>query len=208
MSRSVSKATTTKRRNKALTGNFRRATIKRVHDHIKFVIPDDDDIGTWYFVLGATPGYSDHRGEFAGDQDEFMHGQYIGKIMATSIYPFGPPDVEMLTPTGVFPLNNKNFCIDIGRYHKDNYPATLGMDGYVQMIWSGLIGWRTLGSGINLVPRGSKKVATAVIAKAAEASVEYNKEHNAHILQLFEDRYGPNDEEIQIINQEIADMAL
>ena len=92
----------------------------------------------------------------------------------------------MLTPTGIFPLNNNNFCIDIGKYHKNEYPSGLGMDGYVKMIWSGLLGWQSLGAGINLLV--GKKNTNADLERITNASLnsqEYNKKHNAKILALF-----------------------
>jgi ubiquitin-protein ligase len=204
MSRFVKKKVTEKSRVKALKGNFKRATIKQPHDHIKYIIPDDSDIGVWYFMLGAKPDFDDNEGEFAGDDDEFLGGQFIGKIMATKVYPYGPPNVKMLTPTGVFPLNNSNFCIDIGKYHKDNYPATLGMDGYVNMIWSGLIGWKSLGSGINLLTaRNNNQLTLANIRKASTDSKAYNEEHIPEVIAMFRDSYGKKD-----LADELDDMAL
>ena len=196
MSRTINKKNTLKFRKKALKGNYRRCTVKDVHPHIKFVMTKDDH--SWYFVMGATPCADqknsiadDAKGVFAGDDDEFLRGQYIGKIVATKQYPYGPPDVTMLTPNGVFPLNNNNFCIDIGKYHANDYPATLGIDGYVKMIWSGIIGWKTLGHGINLIAeRSSKAEAIKNIKKEAVRSVAYNKKHNAKILKMFTDKYN------------------
>jgi ubiquitin-protein ligase len=181
MSTYVKKKVTVKSRTKALAGNYRRCTVKDVHPHVKFVMTDK--IHEWYFMLGIQAG-SETKGEFSGDNDEFLGGQFIGKIIATNMYPYGPPDVIMLTPTGVFPLNNKDFCIDIGKYHKSNYPPTLGMDGYVKMIWSGLIGWRSLGYGINLLTsRGKDNVAD--IIRASQSSIAYNERKNADVLELF-----------------------
>lgn len=195
MSRYVKKKVTPKSRAKALNGNFKRATIKMPHEHIKYIIADDSDIGVWYFMLGALPDRKDNAGQFAGDDDEFLGGQFIGKIMATKMYPYGPPDVEMMTPTGVFPLNNKDFCIDVGRYHKDNYPASLGMDGYTNMIWSGLIGWQSLGSGINLLTsRRNTNTSIQKISMESANSQAYNKLHNAEIVARFLEKYPVEEE--------------
>jgi ubiquitin-protein ligase len=184
MSRTVKKNVTFKSRAKALFGNFKRCTIKDVHPHIKFIMTEDD-VHNWYFMMGAMVD-ADNKGEFSGNNDEFLKGQFLGKITATNTYPFGPPDVEMLTPTGVFPLNNNNFCIDIGKYHKENYPATLGMDGYTKMIWSGLVGWRDLGYGINLISgRIPQNKQVEMIRKASCKSQAYNRKNNADLVELF-----------------------
>ena len=189
MATKLTKKVTAKSRTKALLGNFKRCTVKEIHPHIKFIM-NGDKIDEWYFLMGLLPGDKKKTSEFKGNNDEFTKGQFIGKITATSVYPYGPPNVEMLTPTGVFPLNNNNFCIDIGKYHKDNYPATLGMDGYTKMIWSGLMGWKEIGHGINLVLNGKKKKEQIEgIRLASENSRKYNKKYNKKILELFEEAY-------------------
>jgi ubiquitin-protein ligase len=183
MSRIIKKKTTVESRTKALMGNYKRCTFKDVHFHIKFIMTDDVHI--WYFMMGAMID-ADDKGEFSGDNDEFLKGQFFGIITATAVYPYGPPDVKMLTPTGVFPLNNSDFCIDMGKYHKENYPAALGMDGYTKMIWSGLVGWKELGVGINMLSgRTSKKEQLQEIKKASLKSQEYNRKYNAELVELF-----------------------
>lgn len=173
-----------KSRTKALIGNFKRCTVKDIHPHIKFIMTDEN-VHVWYFMMGAMVDL-DNVGEFSGNEYEFLKGQFFGKITATQSYPFSPPNVEMLTPTGVFPLNNNDFCIDIGKYHKGNYPPTLGMDGYTKMIWSGLVGWRDLGHGINLIS-GNKKDRVNSISKASFDSQKYNRDYNSHIVEMFRD---------------------
>jgi ubiquitin-protein ligase len=178
----VVKKGTIKSRTKALIGNFKRCTVKDVHPHIKFAMTDN--VHDWYFMMGVMIDSDD--GEFSGNDNEFIKGQFFGKITATKSYPFGPPDVEMLTPTGIFPLNNNNFCIDIGKYHSENYPASLGMDGYTKMIWSGLLGWKDLGDGINLIScKLPKKKRIKIIRKTSLESQEYNRKHNSHLIAMF-----------------------
>lgn len=189
MTTKLNKKVTAKSRTKALLGNFKRCTVKDVHTHIKFIM-DGEKIDEWYFLMGLMPNDKEKVSEFKGNDNEFAGGQFIGKITATSVYPYGPPNVEMLTPTGVFPLNNNNFCIDIGKYHKDNYPATLGMDGYTKMIWSGLMGWQEIGHGINLVLNGKKKQEQIEgIRSASKNSIKYNEKYNKEILELFKEAY-------------------
>ena len=204
MSRTVKKNGTVKSRTKALIGNFRRCTIKDVHPHIKFNIADDN-VHNWYFMMGAMVD-TDNRGEFSGDNEEFLKGQFFGKITATKVYPFGPPDVEMLTPTGVFPLNNNDFCIDIGKYHKENYPATLGMDGYTKMIWSGLVGWRDLGHGINLISGHTpQNKQVEMIRKASFESQAYNRKNNAALVELFRGTEEQKKEEKKVSKKKKVD---
>lgn len=179
--RSVKPKVTAKSRTKALMGNYKRCTKKLIHPNIKFIMTEQVDV--WYFIIGVNP---QGTGGFDGDNEEFKEGQFIGKITASKDYPYSPPMVIMLTPTNVFPLNNSNFCIDIGHYHKNNYPPSLGLDGFVKMIWSGLIGWNELGHGINLLHSRKKKKERIVLIGAASAmSQAYNQQHHADILQMF-----------------------
>lgn len=183
MSKQVNKKVSVASRTKALLGNYKRCTVKDIHPHIRFVM--SEKIHEWYFIMGVM--VDSNSGGFSGDKDEFLSGQFIGKITATNEYPYAPPDVIMLTPTGIFPLNTNDFCIDIGKYHKAEYPATLGMDGYVKMIWSGLVGWRDLGHGINLLTgRKSAVEQLESIRKASSESQDYNRKHNVEILKLFQ----------------------
>lgn len=199
MNVTVKKNITLKSRTKALLGNYKRCTIKDIHPHIKFIM-EEGDVHKWYFMMGTTIN-SDTEGEFAGNDNEFIKGQFFGKITATKMYPYGPPDVEMLTPTGVFPINNNDFCIDIGKYHKDNYPATLGMDGYTKMIWSGLLGWEDLGYGINLVSHKiSKKKRVETISKYSLDSQEYNRKNNMKIVKMFQNTTEETKEIIPVKN--------
>jgi hypothetical protein len=183
MSLTVQKKVSIQTRMKSLRGHFKRCTVKEVHPHIKFVFEDKMDI--WYFMMGCMID-SNNEGGFPGNADEFIGGQFFGKITATDVYPYGPPDVVMLTPTNIFPLNDSDFCIDMGKYHADNYPPTIGMDGYTAIIWSGLIGWRDLGRGINLIS-GSQDKHVKMIRKASMASQQYNRIHNPHLVELFRD---------------------
>ena len=170
----------------ALMGNYKRAT-KCEHPNLSFIMTEN--VGVWYFLVD----------KLKGDNDEFTNGQFIGRVIATEKYPYEPPDVEMLTPNGVFPVNDKNFCVDIGRYHRKDYPATYGMDGFVKMILSGLIGWADIGPGIALIEtKLSKKKRIENIKKKSIDSKEYNKKYNTEILKLFSDSLEDKMENMQL----------
>jgi hypothetical protein len=170
-------------RARALRGNYKRCTIKDVHPHINFKMSEYDPC-VWYFIMGIKVD-SNNEGEFSGDNDEFLKGQFFGKITATPKYPFEPPNIIWFTPTGIF--NTDDFCTDIGKYHKENYPAELGMDGYTKMMWSGLIGWKDLINGINLLNgKLSQKELFYVIKKASHDSQEYNIKYNSTLVTMFQ----------------------
>ena len=135
---------------------------------------DPNDIGTWYIKLF----------DIGGDKDEFVGGEYLVKITAPSEFPMKPPHFEMLTPNGVYGINCK-VCISIGEYHASSYRATLGITGFVQQLMSGLVGWETLGGGINII-----KSTVAEKKKLAESSREYNAKNNKEIDDLIKASYA------------------
>jgi hypothetical protein len=60
------------------------------------------------------------------------------------------------------------------------------MDGYTKMIWSGLVGWRDLGHGINLISgRTPQNKQVEMIRKASFESQAYNRKNNAALVELF-----------------------
>lgn len=171
-------------RTKAIAGHLKRCTAKDVHPNIKFV-PDPENKSRWFFLIGVLVDAKNNEGEFSGDQDEFKNAQIFGEVTATSKYPFAPPEAKLYTPTGVFPLNNSDFCVDIGKYHKDQWPATYGMDGFAKMLLSGLIGWKDLGGGINLLTGGNREKKTEEIKQYSANSQDYNKANLQHIVKMF-----------------------
>jgi ubiquitin-protein ligase len=184
MSKRVHKKVTEKSRTKALMGNFKRCTVKNPHPHITCVMSKVD---VWHFLIGVHPDSKDGKGGFDGNDGEFKEGQFLGKIVAPKDYPYSPPNVTMYTPTGVILVENSNFCIDIGKYHKDDYPATLGMDGYLGMVWSGvLVGWKGIGRGIGLATgKTSHDELLVSIKNASKNSQAFNKKRYPRILKMF-----------------------
>lgn len=161
-----------KRRTNALMNQYRKA----IGEPSTFAMysMDPNDIGTWYIKLF----------DIGGDKDEFVGGEYLVKITAPSEFPMKPPHFEMLTPNGVYGINCK-VCISIGEYHASSYRATLGITGFVQQLMSGLVGWETLGGGINII-----KSTVAEKKKLAESSREYNAKNNKEIDDLIKASYA------------------
>ena len=178
-------------RMKSIMGAFKRI-LRNDPEHIKVVkTSQDPKCDSWYFIIGKHP-FTDCKttGEFSGNYDEFLEGQFLGHIKANPKHPFEPPEVKLLTPTEVFPINDSKFCIDVGGYHKENFPAALcQFDGFIHMIWSSLEGWDELGYGIKLKVsyknEEQKQQIIRNIKRASEESVAYNKKHYNHILEMF-----------------------
>lgn len=113
----------------------------------------------------------------SGNNDEFVGGEYIVKIIAPAKFPYEPPRFYFLTPNGIYQICEK-VCISIGEYHKDQYRATLGIYGFCRELWNGMVGHAELGHGINIIQYGAgDKGLTKKLKKIKEFatnSVEYN----------------------------------
>jgi len=105
--------------------------------------------------------------------DPYSGAEFICTLEAGKNYPFGPPVVKFLTPNGTVKLAEA-FCVDMGHYHSNNYPATLGMDGFArQMTLMLVLGMKGLGGGINLLNHSNEDKK-----KFSFESIEYNQKHN------------------------------
>lgn len=158
------------RQGKILLAQFKKATAEP-NEFIKFCM--SDDLATWWILLSS----------FSGDKDEFVTGEYLCQMTAPEKFPFEPPKFTLLTPNGVYDIN-KTVCISIGEYHKDQYPAALGMSGFANQLVSGLIGWKSLGHGISII-----KTTEAQKKIFAAKSRDYNVANHIDILTKIESAY-------------------
>jgi|TARA_B110000977_G_scaffold5843_1_gene8228 ubiquitin-conjugating enzyme E2 J2 len=70
--------------------------------------PDTKNILVWHYVL-------------VGDEaSEFKGGQYHGKVTFPSQYPFRPPSIVMVTPSGRFQSNTR-LCLSMSDYHPETW---------------------------------------------------------------------------------------
>lgn len=156
-----------KDRLKSLINNYREWT-SHEDEYVRFILKESNKPDIWLMLISNMPG-------------EFSGGEYIVEIKATSKYPFEPPEFYFYTPNGVY-LEEKKVCINIGSYHKDDFPTSLGMGGFAKQLVSGMFGWRTLGGGINIVKTSEKKKQTiAAVSKA------YNARHFPELVKRFDE---------------------
>jgi ubiquitin-conjugating enzyme E2 J1 len=70
--------------------------------------PLEDNLFEWHFTLRGPPSTA------------FASGLYHGRILLPSNYPFRPPDVVLLTPSGRFEIGKK-ICLSISSFHPANW---------------------------------------------------------------------------------------
>lgn len=168
------------RRAKIMMGQFRKAT-QEPNEYIKFAI-DPNDINTWYILLTNFEG-DESEYTWADENNQRRYAEILCRMVAPKDFPFKPPEFYLLTPNGVYDIKT-TVCISIGKFHSEQYRSTLGMSGFANQLVSGLIGWKSLGSGISLLNTSIEQKKIYAIS-----SHEYNLEHNGEILEMINKSY-------------------
>ncbi|KAI9199807.1 ubiquitin-conjugating enzyme/RWD-like protein [Polychytrium aggregatum] len=83
--------------------------------------PLESDILEWHYVI-------------TGPKGSPYEGEYHGKLIFPSDYPFKPPAIKMVTPNGRFEVNMK-LCLSMSDYH----PSTWNPAWSVSTILTGLL---------------------------------------------------------------------
>jgi ubiquitin-conjugating enzyme E2 J2 len=150
-----------------------KIAIGEEHCYLKFYM-NESKLSEW-FVLASG---------FGGDHGEYVGGEYLIRMEVPKTYPADPPHFYFMTPQGLYGVEKK-VCISIGEYHKSNYRAVLGIIGFCNNLVSGLIGWETLGRGIEILHTTKEEKM-----KLASASVAYNARNNAQIIEKIKNAYA------------------
>ena len=130
--------------------------------------PDTKNILVWHYVLEG-----DASSEYAG-------GTYHGKITFPSQYPFRPPAIVMVTPSGRFQSNTR-LCLSMSDYH----PETWNPSWSVASILTGLQSFFYE----NTATTGSVTCSKRERRRLATASAAFN-EKNPSFRKVFPDLIG------------------
>lgn len=130
--------------------------------------PDTKNILVWHYVLEG-----DAASEYAG-------GLYHGKITFPSQYPFRPPAIVMVTPSGRFQSNTR-LCLSMSDYHPESWNPSWS----VASILAGLQSFFYE----NTATTGSVACSTRERRALAAASAAFN-EKNAAFRKVFPDMIG------------------
>lgn len=87
-----------------------------------WAVPDEKNILTWNYIIRGPP------------DSPFAGGEYHGVLMFPSEYPFKPPGIKMLTPSGRF-HPDKKICFSMSDFH----PGTWNPAWSVATILTGLL---------------------------------------------------------------------
>ena len=99
-----------------------RDSVKRLQKDLKalladpvedvWVVPNDRDIHEWHFVIRGAQG------------TPYEDGLYHGKILFPNTYPWAPPGIVMLTPSGRFHPGQR-ICLSISDFHPETWSASI-----------------------------------------------------------------------------------
>lgn len=138
---------------KRLTGEFRKITANPLGDYVDVRVKPED-LGVWYFLFRVDGG------------------EFIFKIKHADNYPFGPPDLSVLTPNGVIDTGCL-ICTTFSSFHKGDWDPAMttekmivGLMSYYHSAKAGEAGMN--GIGVNVRP-------LAVREAYAAASIDFNK---------------------------------
>ena len=136
--------------------------------------PDTKNILVWHYVLEG-----DASSEYAG-------GTYHGKITFPSQYPFRPPAIVMVTPSGRFQSNTR-LCLSMSDYH----PETWNPSWSVASILTGLQSFFYE----NTATTGSVTCSKRERRTLAAASAAFN-EKNPSFRKVFPDLIGTGERSV------------
>ncbi|GAA5903865.1 ubiquitin-conjugating enzyme E2 [Sporobolomyces salmoneus] len=76
--------------------------------------PLESDLFDWHFTIRGLSG------------SQFEGGIYHGRMILPSEYPFKPPEIYLLTPSGRFEVNRK-ICLSISSFHPETWQPSWGV---------------------------------------------------------------------------------
>lgn len=123
--------------------------------------PEADDLHKWYFML-VGPESTIYEG-----------GKYIGIITLPKDYPFSPPSMQMLTPSGRFKIG-QNICMSNLSYHPESHSAAWTIQKY-------LIGLISVMSDDKIVGVGHIKDTDSNKKQYRDSSEKYNNDTYSNI---------------------------
>ncbi|KAK9464278.1 ubiquitin-conjugating enzyme/RWD-like protein [Lipomyces arxii] len=126
--------------------------------------PSEKDILKWHYLITGPPG------------TPYEGGQYHGTLTFPDEYPYKPPAIRMVTPSGRFQTNTR-LCLSFSDYH----PKTWNPAWSVSTILTGLLSFMTSDE----VTTGALRSTDREKVKLAKLSHEWNLRQNRKFVEEF-----------------------
>jgi ubiquitin-protein ligase len=83
--------------------------------------------------LGPIQSMDKWHFSFRGIGDPYEQGLYHGVVVVPADYPYGPPKIQLWTPSGRF-QTHKNLCLSVSNYHPETWRPTLSICSIVESV--------------------------------------------------------------------------
>jgi ubiquitin-protein ligase len=124
---------------------------------------DEERLGEFYAILRSLDGV-------------YEGGEYILKIKLPDDYPFKPPVISCITPSGRF-IVSATICLNISHYHAETWSPLITVEKLIQSVMSVFYDHTIEGVGSTKASDNEKKIMAA-------QSKAYNLKHNKTILDM------------------------
>jgi len=158
----------------ATKGAYKRLTkeyinIQKSPPAYLFARPLESNILEWHYVLKGPP------------ETPYFGGEYHGKLVFPSDYPFKPPSIRMITPNGRFQVDTR-LCLSMSDFH----PGTWNPSWSVSTILNGLLSFMSQDESTT----GSITTTSYDKALLAHRSHSFNMT-NPKFKDIFPELVGP-----------------
>ncbi|SCV01352.1 LANO_0F11364g1_1 [Lachancea nothofagi CBS 11611] len=133
--------------------------------------PNENNILEWHYVISGPP------------ETPYSGGQYHGTLVFPSDYPFKPPAIRMVTPSGRF-REDTRLCLSMSDYHPDTWNPSWSVSTILTGLLSFMTSSESTTGAIVTTPEHKKKMA--------RASKEYNTFKNVRFKAVFPDLVKEN----------------
>lgn len=140
-----------------------KAFLSNPPPHIPAIFVNERNILEWHFLLEGPP------------ETPYAGGWYIGKLRFPPEYPFKPPAIMMLTPSGRFATGTR-LCLSMSDFHPESWNPMWT----VSSILTGLLSFMLE----DQITTGSLQSTTEEKQELAAASLDYNLDH-AQLKAMF-----------------------
>ncbi|KAK9374716.1 ubiquitin-conjugating enzyme/RWD-like protein [Lipomyces chichibuensis] len=137
--------------------------------------PSEKNILIWHYLITGPPS------------TPYEGGQYHGTLTFPPDYPYKPPAIRMITPSGRFQTNTR-LCLSISDYH----PKTWNPAWSVSTILTGLLSFMTSDE----LTTGALRSTNEEKIKLAEMSREWNVRQNRKFVEEFSAEAAENEKHI------------
>ncbi|KAK9316177.1 ubiquitin-conjugating enzyme/RWD-like protein [Lipomyces starkeyi] len=134
--------------------------------------PSEKNILIWHYLITGPPS------------TPYEGGQYHGTLTFPPDYPYKPPAIRMITPSGRFQTNTR-LCLSISDYH----PKTWNPAWSVSTILTGLLSFMTSDE----LTTGALRSTNEEKIKLAELSREWNVRQNRKFVEEFSAEAAENE---------------